>query len=109
MGLKENILNASDIKVERVEVPEWGTHVYIRVFSGLDRDNFEKQLTVKPTNIRALFLVKVISDEHGNRIFKDDEAEALGQKNYQVLDRLIDVAQRVNALGTADVDALKKT
>ena len=40
---KDAILQAQDSKLEKLEVPEWGGHVFIKSMSGTERDNFEAE------------------------------------------------------------------
>ena len=48
------------------------------------------------------------TDENGHRLFTDEDAEALGEKSGVALDRVWEVAQRINALRKEDVEALGK-
>lgn len=106
MGLREQIDAAQDLKRELVSVPEWGCDVYVRTMTGSERDAFEQSLAGKDgqrdlTNLRARLLVKTLVDEAGVRAYGDDEAHWLGGKAAAVLDRLFEVAQRLNGLGAA--------
>ena len=47
-------------------------------------------------------------DENGNRLFGDKDHKELGQKAASALDRIFETAQRLNALGNEDVEALVK-
>ena len=106
---RDAILAANDVKVERVEVPEWGGHVFVRLLSGTERDAFEqsnvkikgKQSEVNLTNIRARLAVLCVCDETGARLFKDADATALGAKSGAVLDRIFDAASALNKIGKA--------
>jgi hypothetical protein len=53
-------------------------------------------------------LVRCLADENGNRIFSDEEFEALGSKSAKVIDKLFAIAQKVNGIGQEDVDDLTK-
>ena len=110
---RDQILNAKDIKVEKVHVPEWGGDVYLRVISGADRDEYESFVlqskdrgTVK--NFRAMLLAKAICDENGNPIFTNKDIEALGKKNSVVLDRLWQKAMKLNGLTDEEVEKEKE-
>ena len=41
---KDEILRADDLRLERVEVPEWGGEVVLRTMTGTERDAFEAEL-----------------------------------------------------------------
>ena len=115
----EAILASADLPTEAVEVPEWGGTVYVRTMNGTDRDAFEASMIdtkkpadgTKPTgnlrNIRARLCVLTACDENGKRLFRDDQADALGAKSSKALDRIFEVAQRLNGLGAKDVEALQ--
>lgn len=105
---KKAILAAKDTKLKGpVAVPEWGGDVYFRTISGLERDQFEDAYSEqKMRAFRARFLVLTISDENGERLFADNEIEALGQKSSVVINRLFDEAWQHNAFTQEAVDAL---
>lgn len=108
-NLRDLIVAADDRKYEDVEVPEWG-NVKIRVcgLSGTERDAFEakmvsvrsnKDVDVQLHNHRSKLLVKCLLDpETDQRIFGDNEVNALGAKSGAVLDRLHDIAVRLSGM-----------
>ena len=123
MLTKEQILAADDFKVEVVNVPEWGGEVLVRTISGIDRDSYEAdclEFTVegdldragsvrtRVRNARALLAVRCICDESGHRLFADADAEELGQKCAAALDRIWDVAGRLNRISESNVEELAK-
>jgi hypothetical protein len=112
MGIKEKILGAADRNGKEVQVKEWDTTVYVRTMTGTERDAFEGSILrdgkVSPDGLRAKLLVRCLADENGNRIFSDEEFEALGSKSAKVIDKLFAIAQKVNGIGQEDVDDLTK-
>ena len=106
---KSKILTADDVKLEEVAVQEWGGSVFIKVLSGTDRDRFEDAYsTEKMKNFRARFLVMTLCDEKGERLFTDDEMDALGKKSSVVLARIFEKAWSLNAFRNEDIDSLGK-
>jgi hypothetical protein len=112
---KESIAAAQDIPAPEVfSVPEWGGDVHLCVMSGTERDAFDAEnnelnKTGKGLeNIRARMLVRCICDEHGGRLFSNDEAGQLGQKAGHVLDRLFDEARKINHYGEENLAELEK-
>ena len=104
---KKAILEAKDIKTKEIEVPEWGGAVCIRIISGADRDVFEQAYSEKKMDaFRTRFLVLTICDASGERVFTNDEVEALNKKSSKVLNRLFDEAWEFNAFTPAAVEAL---
>ena len=109
---RESILSASDTpKLEAIDVAEWGGKVYIKVMSGSERDRWEIDAThsirSKNLNIRAILCVLTVCDKDGKRIFKDDDAQALGEKSSIILDKVFQVARRVNKLTDDDLQELE--
>jgi hypothetical protein len=113
---KDEILSASDIKIEKVAVPEWGGEVYVKGMTGAERDKFEASIieirgsTQKANlvNVRAKLACYTICDEAGVRLFKEEEIVELAKKSAQALQRIFDVAQRLSGIGAEDVDSLLK-
>jgi hypothetical protein len=108
-NLRNRILAANDIKVEKVSIPEWGGDYYIRVISGADRDAFEASYAdQKMKSFRVRFLVLSLCDETGDRIFTDADADVaeLSKKSAVVINRVFEAAWKANAFSQEAVDAL---
>lgn len=104
---RDAIKKASDWKIEKVEVPEWGGEVCIKTLSGTERDLFEDGYAEqKMKNFRSRFLVLTLCDEAGERLYEDNEAEELGSKSSVVINRLFEKAWGLNAFRSEDIDAL---
>jgi hypothetical protein len=120
----DEILNADDLPIERVEVKEWGGDVFVRTMTGLERDKWEESvMRFKPrrvngkniqeaefvmANAKAKMLAKVLSDDNGNSLFSTDDVDRLGKKSAAALDRCFQVAQRLNHLTDDDMEELVK-
>lgn len=120
---KQQILDADDLQVETVEVPEWGGEVFVRGLSGTERDAWEqsiidmKQAAARRNgagldydfaNFRAKLVARCIVDEDGQRLFGESEIGLLGRKSAAALDRVFTVAQRLSGLSSQDVEELTK-
>lgn len=111
---KESILAAEDLRTEEVQVPEWGGSVYVRTLTGKERDAWEATLLdgtgrnrrVKLDNIRASLAAATICDAQGKQLFGPEDVAALGEKSALALDRVFEVAQRLNGLTGEDVEEL---
>lgn len=109
---KADILGADDIRVELVEVPEWGGTVGVRVMSGADRDAYEiaiyetRKAGKDNQNVRAQLVAMTAVDESGARLFGVADIRALGAKSAAALDRVFAVAQRINRLRAEDMKEL---
>lgn len=117
MGLvltAQDILDANDVRTERIEVPEWGGDVIVRNLTGTERDSYEASMQVQrgnryepnPVGARARLVVRACIDEDGKRLFADNQADALSAKNADVLDRLWDrIAELSGITQKASADA----
>jgi len=116
MLTKEQILQADDLPVEVVDVPEWDGSVRVRTLTGTERDAFEASITkkrgdsveVNMINLRAKLCAMAMIDDDGNRYFSDADVVELGKKSASVLDRIFTVAQKLNGFGQADIKELAK-
>jgi hypothetical protein len=117
VSLRDDILAADDLPREPLVVPEWsGKTVFIRTLSGTERDAFEasnvkqkgRTAEFSRANLRARLAVLVVCDSEGKRIFGDDDASALGRKSGAALDRIFDVANRLNRLSEQAAEDAEK-
>ena len=99
---REAILGAKDTHQEVVQVEEWGGHVCIRAMTGAERDDFRTAIEGTETSLVGKFeaplLALTLVDEEGKRLFTIDDVEALRAKSAKVLDRLTQIAMRVNGM-----------
>ena len=113
---RDAILGADDLPVEEIDIPEWGGKVYVRTLSGRERDRLEESIQtgrgkgrkVSLANLRARVASMVLSDAEGNRMFTDQDAEALGGKSASALDRIMEVGMKLNRYSDEDVNELVK-
>lgn len=110
---RDAILEANDLKREEAEVPEWGGSVFVRGLTGAERDAFEMLINAegeqgRGRNIRARLVAFTAVDDDGNRLFSDADAEVLGRKSATALNRVFDVACRLNGIGAKEAEALAK-
>lgn len=116
--LSDDILAFNDAEAERVEVPEWGKHgqhVYVRLMSGRERDRWESSIMAMDGDatkfydgVRARLCQMTACDESGTLIFTPAQIDALSQKSSTALQRIYDVAMRINKLRKSDLDELEK-
>jgi hypothetical protein len=113
---RSEILGAQDLARELVPCPEWGGAVWVRTMTAAERDEWEasrlhgegRRRDVSLENMRASLVAACAVDEHGNRLFDDADVEALGAKSARALDRLFQVAQRLNGVTAEDLDEITK-
>jgi hypothetical protein len=112
MLTKEQILSADDLKIEELEIPEWGGTVNIKTMTGTERDAFEQSVIENGKtdmfNIRAKFCSYVVVDTEGKRLFSETDISALGKKSGKALGRIFDKGQKLNGLSKEDFEELEK-
>jgi hypothetical protein len=114
---KAAVLAAQDLKTEIVAVPEWGGDVTVRTMTGSDRDAFEASMvtvdadgkrTPNLINMRAKLVALTMVGEDGKPMFDISEIGHLTGKSAAALDRVFEVAQRLNGMGIGADDAAAK-
>lgn len=116
---RDQILEASDLKTEEVEVPEWGGTVRVRTLTGADRDAFEASLvttspdgTRKPnlSNMRTKLVALTVVDDAGSRIFDVSDVDRLASKSAAAINRVYEAAERINGIGAKqEAEAVKNS
>lgn len=109
---REQILEAQDLTIEEVQVPEWGGSVYVRSLSGKGRDKFDasrfklvnNRVEMIHENTRAVLLALSLCDQDGGLLFSEADVKALGEKSASALDRVFEVAQRLSGLRAKDME-----
>jgi hypothetical protein len=111
---REQILDAKDILIEPVHVPEWGGTVYVKGLSRAERDAFETSVIetrgttqiMHLENARAKLCAMSICDEEGNRLFTEADVKELTKKSAVALNRVFQIAQRLSGLGNQAIEEL---
>jgi hypothetical protein len=109
---KESIFQINDVQIVPVDVPEWYGSVCVKTITAKDQDVWSaevaKQKKESRANFQASFLVMCICDESGTLLFSRSDADALGNKSAGALNRIFNVASRINGLSESDVKELEK-
>lgn len=114
MSLRDSILAVDDLPREAVFVPQWDQTVYVRAMTGTERDTYEADLIANKDlpmrerlrNMRANLVVLTAVDENGDRIFSDDDIEAVGRKSAAALNLIVETAQQLNALTDNEIEEI---
>lgn len=101
---KQQILAAQDLATETVAVPEWGGEVVVATLSRADYDAYEDSLSKRVgrkvesnlQNFTARLCALCVVDAAGKRLFDEADVAALGAKSSAALQRVYDVALRLN-------------
>ena len=108
---RDQILAAALPQPVPVSVPEWGGDVYVRAMSGAERDAFEVAITPplgKAENVRARLVVICACDAAGAPLFAPGDVATVGALDARALDRVAQLARKVNALGGEEFEAAAK-
>lgn len=110
---KEQIWAADDLTWEDVSVPEWGGDVRVKTLTGAERDQYEAE-SVKMEgnrrkmtgNLRARLVALTAINEDGTPMFTRGDVMKLGQKSAAALERVFEVAAKLNGMTEEDMDDL---
>ena len=110
---RDLILRAADIKITRIEVPEWGGSILVKGMNALQRDTMMKFIDPKldpvpDSQLKATLCAHCIVDDVGNSLFTDSDIEHLQQKNPLVLDRIANEILRLSGIGAEAVEVIAK-
>ncbi len=114
---KEELLGMDDLKIVELEIPEWGNKVVrIKPFSGKQRDEFDSALveqrtgenTIDMRGLKSRLVALSLVDEEGVLMFKEDEVELVAGKSASVIERIFEVAQKLNGIGEEAVKEAEK-
>ena len=111
MSIRDAILKQTEQSLPCEPVTFAGQNVYVRTMTGAERDGFEtayleSKARSKP-NIRGTMAAFTLCDENGQRLFNDEDAEALSKLPAAELDRVFSLGQKLNKITEADVEELE--
>jgi hypothetical protein len=109
------LTGGNDAVREDVPLPEYGEGVVIPVWgmTANERTKFERQFTTKDgksievrvLEFRQRLVLACCKDDDGKSIFTADDVDALGKKQAAILERIVNVCQRLSGFTQADIDA----
>ena len=111
---REAILGAVDLPVEAVDMrPYWPGTVCVRSFSARDRSEFEREAFaardgdgMDMRGLKERIVVLTVVGDDGTLLFDADDVEALNAKSGAAVDRIWQVAARLNHLLGEDMERL---
>jgi hypothetical protein len=100
---REQILaSRGDRKPIRLEVPEWGGDVFVRVLSAADQMVLSDG--VEPNEMALKVIVHCLVTEAGDRIFGDDDVQELAKEDFPVIMRVFGFVAKQNGLSTKELE-----
>lgn len=117
MPSREDILGFDDLTREPVVIPEWGgITVWVRVMRAAERDWLDAMsldaegqalpIQERLQDYRGRVTAITSCNEDGSSIFMLTDAAALGKKSARAIDRIVEVAQRINRMTEEEVNKL---
>lgn len=116
------LLQKEELEKVKVDLGK-GEFIYVRQMTGRERDNFEQSLIKEKKNtkgevvsydralgdFRAKLAVATCCDEEGKALFLPDDYSLLSQNMSAFrLEKIINAAQKINAISEEDKDVLVK-
>ena len=99
-SLRDRILAMDDLGSEEVHIEAWDMTLTVRGLTAGEVEEIGREVNEGDlVNVMARLAVKVTTNGDGERVFADDDAEALGGKSPVAVKALFDAAQRVSGLG----------
>lgn len=95
-------------KWDRVDVPEWGGYVNVRVMTANERDQLEVRFKDNRIGARAYMAAMLCCNDDGEDLFSDEHIAVLEKKSALALDRIFAVAMRINGMTDEAVAELEK-
>lgn len=111
VATKPDFLDAPDLTIEPMDIPEWNCRVHLRSLKGNEIGVFSKlvnttggELQDFPIESVATVCAMTLCDEKGHRMFDDHQAgsTALLEKNWSVLQRIFKRALKISAMTTEE-------
>lgn len=112
MGLKEQLqAAAAPRKPLKVQVDGLSEPIYVRVLKVGERDAWEILALRSPSgkvpdNFRSRYLAMTLCNEHGTRLFSDEQWPEIAELDSGIVANLFDVAAKHNKLSEADITEL---
>lgn len=119
---RDALLQKDDLKIEKVDLSRG--FVFVREMTGHEKDVWEQSmLKQKPSgdkrkpveyettleDFRAKLAVVTVCDAEGNLLFKPEDVKTLSRMMSATnMEKIIDVAQRINAISQKDRDEILK-
>mgnify|MGYP006883108143 CR=1 FL=1 len=113
---REAFLRPAEVPVELVEIPELGGSIKVRGMTARQRSEFEKQFQTasgkqsktRIAEVRERLVVACCVNDDGSLMFSEEDISAIGNQAAGVVERIVNVAQRLCGMSNTDVEELAK-
>ena len=98
--LRDRILATDDLGREEVEIEEWGETITVRGLTAGEVEKWGREVNAgSMDNIMPKMVAAVCMNGNGQRLFTDDDIEALSGKSPSAILKLFNVAQKLSGIG----------
>jgi len=104
--IRQQIIEADDIQVEPLFVPEWGVTIEVRGMNGHARAKYMEDFRDPESgriNYPALYPIAIIECSYdpdtGERIFEPGDQDIINTKSGKALERVASVVMRLSGMG----------
>ena len=104
MSARTAILEAQDIDLKKLPVPEWNTTVYIKSFTNAEAEQFGKLLDDDDSKLVVKGFILGVCDKDGNPLFTEEDVSALQGKKGKVLARVFNEVVDFNRTDPSEDD-----
>ncbi len=106
---REEILDADDLEVWDIEVPEWGGTVLVQSLTAAQVERVQRKYKGKGIKgLTAALVALACVDENGNRLFQQVDLERLSNKSLSACTRVLKVIMEQNAMEEDELEELAK-
>ncbi len=114
---RSDILEAEDLQIKEIEIPEWGGTIRVRGLTGTQRDEYLSSLLVNPgvsadlklANATAKLVYQCVVDKEGKPAFREGDILLLGKKNGHALNQVYELASELSGLETKDIEKITQS
>lgn len=114
-SLRERILEKDDRPSELIEVPQWGEKIKVVGMSAKERAKLLRRITNPETgemDIELMYPMLAIATAHdpesGEKLFSDDDIDALNDKSGAAMEVLGSAASRLSGMNQNEVNEMGK-
>lgn len=107
---KETLLSSCKRKIEKVNVPLDGGHVFVRSMTAKERDDYELASleTGNNNSSRVMMLLHTVCDKDGELIFSEDDIALIGEMDGAIVQPIYNKAVDLAYITKEDIEELEK-
>jgi hypothetical protein len=107
---KSTLLSCNERRIEKVDLPLDGDHVFVRSLTTSERDKYELASIETGLNSgsRVMMLIQTVCDESGELVFTEEDAEVVGAMDIRVSQPIYNKALDMAYFSEKDIKELEK-